>query len=104
MGLRYIYLKQCYEERAGFHIHEDLCDVRIVGKDKKKNGKGEVVISNLVNRGMVLINYHLGDLASLSDSVGCKSGRTLSPLSSLDGRVEDIVFLPDGKFIHPRGI
>ncbi|GBD39622.1 Phenylacetate-coenzyme A ligase [bacterium HR37] len=92
------------EERTGFHIHEDLCDVRIVGEDKKKNGKGEVVISNLVNRGMVLINYRLGDLGSLSNLVECKCGRTLSLLSSLDGRVEDIVFLPDGKFIHPRAI
>jgi phenylacetate-CoA ligase len=63
--------------------------------------KGEVVISNLVNRGTVLLNYRLGDVAAMSNKP-CPCGRTLPFLSELEGRVEDILFLPDGRFIHPR--
>src|SRR3990170_3767375 len=50
------------EERKGFHLHEDLCHVKIVDAEGRRvaNGKkGEVVISNLVNRGTVLLNYRL---------------------------------------------
>jgi phenylacetate-CoA ligase len=94
------------ELRKGFHIHEDLCDLKIInaaGKTANVNEKGEVVISNLVNRATVLLNYRLGDVASFSDSK-CSCGRTSRVLSELEGRVEDMIFLPDGKFIHPRAI
>ena len=94
------------EERRGLHIHEDLCAVRIVGARGEclpPGESGEVVISNLVNHGTVLLNYRLGDVASLSPD-RCACGRTLPLLSELEGRVQDIVFLPDGRFLHPRVI
>lgn len=94
------------EARRGFHIHEDLCHVRIVdanGSDLPLGEKGEVVISNLVNRGTVLLNYCLGDLASLSIE-RCPCGRTLPLLSTLEGRVEDIIFPAEGGFVHPRAV
>lgn len=92
------------EERRGFHIHEDLCPLKIInerGQRVAEGEKGEVVISNLVNHGTVLLNYRLGDVASMSNE-RCPCGRTLPFLSELEGRVEDILFLPDGRFIHPR--
>lgn len=94
------------EEQRGFHLHEDLCHVKIVNSNGQKvaNGeKGEVVISNLVNRGTVLLNYRLGDIASIS-SEKCPCGRILTLLSELEGRVEDIIFLPNGEFVHPRAV
>lgn len=94
------------EERNGFHLHEDLCHVKIVDPHGKKlaNGeKGEVVISNFVNHGTVLLNYRLGDVGVLSREK-CRCGRTLPLLSELEGRVEDILYLPEGRFIHPRAI
>lgn len=94
------------EERRGFHLHEDLCHVKIVstsGERVTDGEKGEVVISNLINRGTVLLNYRLEDIASMS-SRRCHCGRNLSLLSELDGRREDILFLPDGRFIHPRAV
>ena len=51
------------EHDEGFHIHESLCDLKIVGPDGTRlaDGEpGEVVISNLVNRATVLLNYNLG--------------------------------------------
>ncbi len=94
------------EERKNFHLHDDLCHVRIVdanGHQVACGAKGEVVISNLVNRGTVLFNYRLGDVASMP-SERCACGRTFPLLSELEGRVEDIVLLPDGGFVHPRAV
>ena len=94
------------EQRNGFHLHEDLCHLKIVhakGENAKTGEKGEVVVSNLVNHGTVLLNYRLGDVASISGNK-CACGRTFLLLSELDGRVEDIIFLANGEFLHPRAI
>jgi phenylacetate-CoA ligase len=94
------------EERRGFHLHEDLCHLKVVdsrGERVVDGEKGELVISNLANRGSVLLNYRLGDVGSLSTRK-CPCGRTLPILEELEGRSEDILFLADGRFIHPRGV
>jgi phenylacetate-CoA ligase len=89
------------EERRYFHLYADLTHVRVVdgaGADVPAGQEGEVVISNLVNRGTVLLNYRLGDRASLIDG-RCACGRTLPMLSELQGRLLDIVVLPDGNLV-----
>jgi phenylacetate-CoA ligase len=94
------------EARHGFHLHDDLCHVRIMnanGEDVPPGDKGQVVISNFVNRGTVLLNYCLGDVASLA-TAKCPCGRALPLLSELEGRVEDILFLSNGGFVHPRAV
>jgi phenylacetate-CoA ligase len=91
------------EERDGFHLHDDLCHVRVVaedGTDAASDELGEVVVSNLVNRAMVLLNYRLGDLAALAPA-GCACGRTFPLLTALQGRVSEIVHLPSGRPVHP---
>lgn len=94
------------EKREGFHIHEDLCYVKVIRKDGTRAAageKGEIVISNMVNHGSVLLNYRLGDIGSLS-ATECGCGRTFPVLLEIEGRAEDMIFLPDGRFIHPRAI
>lgn len=83
------------EERTGFHLHEDLCHVRI--------HHGEIVLSNLVNRATVLLNYPIGDVGEVSGEP-CPCGRTFRLLSELEGRVEDVLPLADGRFVHPRAV
>jgi phenylacetate-CoA ligase len=81
--------------------------VRIVGDDGRTAAAGEsgrVVLSNLVNRGSVLLNYPIGDVASMPHGAPCPCGRTFALLSELEGRVEDILPLADGRFVHPRAI
>jgi phenylacetate-CoA ligase len=91
------------EERRWFHLHDDLCLVRIVdaeGRTVPDGTRGEVVISNLVNRGTVLLNYRLGDLAAIvTEPCGC--GRTTRLLSELEGRAQEFVRLPDGSMVSP---
>jgi phenylacetate-CoA ligase len=94
------------EARTGFHVHEDLCHVRIVdpeGRDLPSGERGHVVVSNLVNRGTVLLNYRLGDVASFTEG-SCPCGRTLRRLADVEGRLEDMLPLPDGRLLHPRGV
>lgn len=93
-------------EGHGFHVRDDLCHVRIVdreGRTLPPGQSGEVVISNLVNRGSVLLNYRLGDVATFSP-FPCPCGRSLPLLTGLEGRAEDIVYLSGGRFVHPRSV
>lgn len=94
------------ERRTGFHLHEDLCHVRAVGgdgRDVPPGHPGTLILSNLVNRGTVLLNYPIGDVGSFAE-VGCPCGRTLRLLSELEGRVEDMLRLADGMAVHPRAV
>lgn len=90
------------EERKGFHLNVDLVHARVLGADGSTvpNGeRGELVVSNLVNRAMVLLNYRLADIVVLS-AERCPCGRSLPLISSLEGRAHDVIYLPDGQFIH----
>ena len=94
------------EERTGFHVHEDLCVVRLVDSDGRAvpNGAtGEVVLSNLVNRGTVLLNYRLGDLAARAPG-RCPCGRTLRLLADVEGRTADFVERDDGRLIYSSDV
>jgi phenylacetate-CoA ligase len=94
------------EQHAGLHLNIDLCPVRIVdgaGKRLPDGESGDVVISNLINRATVLLNYRLGDVAAtLPDS--CPCGRSLPLLSNVLGRSDDWIELPAGQWLHPRAV
>ena len=94
------------ERRRGYHLHADLAHLRLIddhGRPAPTGGSGRVVISNLVNRGTVLLNYVLGDVARFADEP-CPCGRTLPLLADVEGRQEDFLLLPDGSRLHPRYI
>jgi phenylacetate-CoA ligase len=94
------------EERDGFHLHEDLCHVRLVdpeGRNVRPGEVGRVVVSNLINRGSVLLNYELEDLARWTDEP-CACGRTLHRLLTLEGRVAEVLHLDDGRFVHQYAV
>ena len=94
------------EQRDGYHLHEDLCHVCIRRPDGRladPGEVGEVVISNLVNRATVLLNYRLGDLAAIRAG-RCDCGRTFALLEELDGRVARIIRLPGGAFVHEAAV
>jgi phenylacetate-CoA ligase len=94
---------QC-ERQAAHHLNVDLCPIRIVdGEDRELpiGEPGEVVVSNLVNRGTVVLNYRLGDLAArLPERCGC--GRSLPLLSDVQGRTTDWLESGSGQPIHPQ--
>jgi phenylacetate-CoA ligase len=61
---------------------------------------GRLICTGLINADMPLIRYELGDRGALAP-VGehCACGRTLPILSSVEGRLDDVVFTPDGRRI-----
>jgi phenylacetate-CoA ligase len=92
------------EQRDSYHLYDDLTHVSVVDAegDRLPDGKrGEIVVSDLVNRGMVLLNYRLGDVGRIG-ARGCACGRTSRRLTELEGRVESIMTLGDGTTVHPR--
>jgi phenylacetate-coenzyme A ligase PaaK-like adenylate-forming protein len=94
------------EEQTGFHLHDDLCHVRVLRRDRRSaapDEQGEVVLSNLVNYASVLLNYPMGDIAALSSQT-CPCGRQHRLLSEVQGRVEDMLALPNGEHLHPRAV
>ncbi len=91
------------EEHIGLHTNIDLYSIRVVdekGRDLAPGQMGEMVVSNLVNRAQVLLNYRLGDLACWkTEPCGC--GRSLPLLEHPPGRRDDSVRLPSGRVVHP---
>jgi phenylacetate-CoA ligase len=93
-------------EHLGYHLNIDLCPVRVIdstGREAPVGEPGEVVISNLINRGTILLNYRLGDLSSRLPGP-CPCGRTLPLLSFVQGRVGDWLLMPSGERLHPQTV
>jgi phenylacetate-CoA ligase len=98
--------KIAFECGAGLHVNADLYPVRIVDRDGRAvpvGESGEVVVSNLVNRATVLLNYRLGDLAALAPDP-CPCGRALPRLAGLHGRRDEWIDLPSGRTVHPMTV
>jgi phenylacetate-CoA ligase len=94
------------ERHSGLHANIDLYPIRIVnedGMDVPRGELGEVLVSNLVNKATVLLNYRLGDLAAWEEA-SCPCGRSLPLLKQLAGRKDDSIRLPSGRALHPIAI
>ena len=86
------------EKRNGFHLNIDACYSRLIneqGETVPDGVTGEVVISNLVNKATVILNYRTGDRARMSEKP-CACGRKLPLLQELQGRICDTIYCSDG--------
>lgn len=93
-------------EGEGLHLNVDLYPVRIVdeeGREVTDGRTGSVVVSNLVNRATVLLNYRIGDRAARLRGA-CPCGRTLPRITRPEGREEDWVEDPEGRRAHPQAV
>jgi phenylacetate-CoA ligase len=94
------------ERHRGLHLNIDLYPLRVVDgsdRDLVPGASGEVIVSNLVNRGMVLLNYRLGDIVTLLPD-RCDCGRSLPLLSFPEGRSDDLIELASRRIVHPQAI
>jgi len=93
-------------EHVGLHLNIDLYPVRIVNAEAlpvPDGESGDVVVTNLVNRSMVLLNYRLGDIARMLPRA-CPCGRSLPLLSFPEGRNDEYLQLPNGQILHPQAV
>jgi phenylacetate-CoA ligase len=94
------------ERHRGHHLNIDLCPVRLIeadGREATDGEPGEVVVSNLVNRATVLLNYRLGDVVTRTKE-SCPCGRTLPLSSYLERRGTRCLDLGDGERIHSQAL
>jgi len=94
-----IIASECSAHR-GMHIAaeglilEVLRDGRAVGPGEE----GEIVVTDLVNYGMPLIRYQIGDVGVMSGEA-CPCGRGLPMIKRVNGRVADNIMTPDGRIV-----
>jgi len=94
--------------RTGIHLFEDLCIVEVVDENRLPLGDGlpgrKLLITNLFNFTQPLIRYELSDMLTVAEEE-CPCGLAFRLAVGLQGRNDDIVYLPDvmGRLIplHP---
>jgi phenylacetate-CoA ligase len=89
------------EAHTGLHVSVENAYVEILcdGRPAEPGEVGELIITNLNNRGMPFIRYRIGDGAAWQAGEACPCGRALPRLSSIDGRRADAFKTRDGRLI-----
>lgn len=87
-------------QHNGFHIDTGSVLVEVLqnGNSVPAGEVGDLIITDLLNYGMPFIRNKIGDRGALSLEP-CACGCQLPMLRSLDGRVTDMLYLPDGKTV-----
>lgn len=89
------------EYHRGLHINMEGLFVEFIGEDGnpvKEGHIGEIIVTDLLNYGMPLIRYNIGDMGVPSKKT-CQCGRTLPLIDSIQGRVGDEIILPNSSKI-----
>lgn len=82
------------ENHTGMHVSEENLLLELVrhGETLGAGETGDVVVTDLHNRGMPMIRYVNGDVATLAVRQRCACGRGLRLLERVDGRRADTMF------------
>ncbi len=84
------------EAHEGLHINSEGLYVEVIGGSDTE--PGELVITDLTNKGMPFIRYEIGDMATMLEKP-CSCGRGLPRLGKVMGRTSDFLYTPEGKMI-----
>lgn len=86
------------EQHRGLHLNAEHAYVEFLRDDGAACAPGEdgrIVVTELVNRGMPMIRYEVGDRGVPSDRP-CACGRAMPLMESLTGRTADFLVAMDG--------
>lgn len=89
------------EQHKGLHLNVDHLVVEFLREDGTECTPGEegnIVVTDLNNRGMPLIRYQLGDMGVPSSRI-CSCGRGLPLMDQVTGRQADFLKRPDGSLV-----
>lgn len=89
------------EQHYGLHLNVDHVVVEFLREDGSNAAVGEdasIVVTDLINRGMPLIRYCVGDRGLLS-SRNCACGRGQPLMERVTGRQADFLKRPDGSLV-----
>lgn len=79
------------------HVSTEYGVVELLEAD----GGAEIVATGLINRGMPLVRYRTGDVATAAEPGPSTCGRGLPRLGSIEGRRDDVVRTPEGVAVGP---
>jgi len=100
MAERAVFATEC-EQHRGLHINSDFGHCELLDEYDRPVSPGEsgrIVITGWHNYTMPLIRFKTDDWATLAIQK-CPCGRVFPLLDSIDGRQEDQVATPDGRFL-----
>ena len=86
------------EVHEGLHINTDNLYVEYLNEDGSPTAPGKygrLVVTDLTNRAMPFIRYHIEDMAVSCDKT-CPCGRTLPLMKEVSGRIADFLVRKDG--------
>jgi phenylacetate-CoA ligase len=89
------------EQHQGLHLNVDHLVVEFLREDGTEAGPGEeahIVVTDLINRGMPLIRYRVGDMGVPSHRK-CPCGRGLPLMERVTGRQADFLKRADGTLV-----
>lgn len=89
------------ERHNGLHVNAEHVFVEILRADGTPAApaeEGQIVVTDLVNKGMPLIRYAIEDMGVWADRV-CECGRQLPLIERLVGRVADFLKRRDGSLV-----
>jgi phenylacetate-CoA ligase len=89
------------EVHTGLHIsvENNYVEVWRDGHPAVPGEVGNLIVTNLNNRGMPFIRYNIGDVAALEGENVCPCGRESPRLKSLGGRIVDSFKTLDGRIV-----
>ncbi|MBI2134871.1 phenylacetate--CoA ligase family protein [Candidatus Woesearchaeota archaeon] len=87
---------ECHEHK-GMHIAP--YGIAEVGNGGLR-GRGELIMTNIVNYTFPIIRYRTKDEIKLSGKQ-CRCGRPFPRIIDVKGRINDFIILPDGEYLHP---
>lgn len=84
------------EYHNGLHINAESLFIETIPRNENTSDdeSGEIVITDLLNYGMPLIRYKMGDLGILSNEI-CSCGRCLPLIKKIAGRSADTLYSID---------
>lgn len=91
------------KEYSGYHLDltRFLVEVLKDGRPVAPGEAGEIVVTCFRNHAMPFVRYRIGDLGTLADPHElCRCGNKSPRLASVDGRLLDILYAPNGRSLN----
>ena len=87
------------------HLKEEHSMVEVLDEQDRPCGPGEsgrLVCTGFGNDAFPLIRYEVGDRVTLAKEQAARCGRGGTIVETIEGRVEDYIFTPDGRMVGRR--
>jgi len=88
------------DRHVGYHMHTDNLRVEVVddeGRPVSPGEEGRIVVTDFHNAATPFIRYEIGDIGVMArPDTRCACGLPFPLLTSVDGRLQDVVHTPNG--------